>query len=100
MIKSHVFVHNQLLTYCSPYAGGNLPDGDLSNNRPPSMCRSGNTSDNSRDGDDSGDVFADWNTDTAGVCVVERLLSVTSCDSPGSLPFVDRLTRDGRMSLG
>jgi hypothetical protein len=63
------------------------------------MCRSGNTSDNSRDGDDSGDAFADWNTDTAGVCVVERLLSVSSCDSPGSLPFVDRLTRNGRMSL-
>jgi hypothetical protein len=72
------------------------------------MCRSGNASENSCEGDDSGAAF---DTDAGGVCVVERLLSISGRDSMCSLPFMLRLlasswvlvlsdgARNGRMVL-
>ena len=69
---------------CSPYAGGNLPDGDLSNNGPPSMCRSSNAS------DCAGAVF-DADASLAGLFVVETLLPISDCDSTVGLPLIVRV---------
>ena len=70
---------------CSPYAGGNLPDGDLSNNGPPSMCRSRNAS------DCAGSVRFDADAAPVGLFVVETLLPISDCDSTVGLTLVVRV---------
>ena len=83
--------NNQILVSCSPYAGGNLPDGDLSSNGPPSMCRSSNASDSENCSGVDGGGVCDTDASPAGLFVVETLLPTSGCDSTVGLPLVFRV---------